>query len=845
MHMSSTAAGTLSTALHNRRAPRYLGPSGHSYFLAGGHAHDGDGEDGEDDAGRETHASRHVSPDHVALAPSSYGPSSNAAAATPSSATTWNTSSAFLPLTGQPFETSPMNHQPPYQQQQPISPEAAEASRRETVRQMLHLEPVPSVQSAWTHADLVRELVTRLPPYEEAMRALQVYRANVTWMWDVIDDWPAFEAEHIAAFYPSYTPFIPSSSAPSPAAVEAQHPHVLSLLFMILSLGKLFDLRPGQAEAGQAESFYRCAWRALSLSNYQDSYTIESVQSLHLIGQYLCNRKSGKHADTFYPLLVTASGLAVAMGLHRDSSDWKESEVVAEERRRLFWELLATDAFRSLAYGRPTNLSVLYAGTKYPQSRRSAHLQPQPQPQQQQQQSSETTSGNGTITTAAVPPAIDFHNLKFRVVCILNSILDSCFHRLTISYDTVQEYDAQLREFQRQIPAHLRPRLGGGSTSASSAAPMSGGFAAAAADYAAMDLASETLFPEDASRLEAMKQELQAHTLAANVEQVILHLHRPWFIRALHSPQQLDPVLSPYSPSVIAVTQSCRALVTLCRSIAQRVPRLVQRWVFWFQHVFNSAICQALYICFAPRSVAVSSVFGDLEEASQVLAHVRADLDVQTWGRRLELLEKLKARAEASYRNGTSGGGGGSISSAGGGNGGSNSSLRRGSAAGGNQSNLNLASSHRSSVSGENGQLDSLVGATKRIAPRSSAAMTSPQHVRSRMSNVSSAMTMTSTMMAGGSGATGMSTNGNVSTPAAASYYDLSAASVDPATGGEGGEQGHVDFEFDTAFGISGSGPAPFGAEDDVLLSGLLGEETFSTESGFWRFLLGSGSEAR
>ncbi len=602
--------GSVSSA-HHRRAPRYHGASSHSYNLlpalgetaqktdANGRREEGAStEEGsaqpsgkgssEDPSRRQSFA---VRGDVYSRFPS---PEPDANGAYPSAG------QHSMPFTAEQANAAFAGFSPDYGTNMlPSSTSAADVELAK-VRWALHLQPVITFHTSLNADVLVKEVASRLPAYSEAERAFRVYRANVSWMYDVIDDWQGFEREHIAAFYPGAHA---STGAPPSASADARHPHALALIFMILSLGTMFDVQRTRAD-GKPESYFRSAWKLLSLSNAQDQYTIESVQAYHLIGQYLSNRRSGKGADSFMAVLGLTCRHAMSMGLHRDTSDWKEGEnaAEAEERRRLFWDLMATDAFRALAWGQPPNLNVEIVTTRFAKAQ------------------------NGEKE--------DFHTAKWRIISVLNRILWTCFHLPSVSYDTVLRFDAELRELQRTLLPRLEPN---------------------SRDLRGVDLdkASELLREEDEPAIKLMRQELQSRTLAANIEQVLLHLHRPWLLRALQG--KVDPAKSPFSHSVLSVQQSSRTLVKICAAVSHRVPRLQVKWVFWAQHSFNAAICQALQVCSAPRSVLVSSVMQDLEEAVAVLDAMRPELDPQTWERRLQLLDTQLDRARMARIHGGAG----------------------------------------------------------------------------------------------------------------------------------------------------------------------------------------------
>ena len=749
---SSVATATLSvqpgsvSSTHHRRAPRYHGASSHSYNLLpalGSEAREKPTESREDSNTREgsqaepANRATDLHRDAYSRFPS---PEPHQAANTVVAPfTAEQTTAAFAGFSpGQP---------------QPASDEVAK------VRWALHLQPVITFDSPLSAEILVDEVSSRLPPPEEARRALLVYHYNVSWMYDVIDDWDAFQREHVAAFYPGLY-----SSEANAVPADARHPHALALLFMCLSLGSMFDLQRATGD-GKPETYFRCAWKLLSLSNAQDHYTIDSVQAFHLIGQYLSNRRSGKGAESFMAVLGLACRHAMSMGLHRDTSDWKEGEhaAEAEERRRLFWDLMATDAFRSLAWGQPPNLNVDIVTTRFAQPR------------------------NGEKE--------DFHTAKWRIISVLNRILWTCFHLPSVSYDTVLRFDAELRELQRTLLPRLEPNL---------------------KDVRGvdLDLASVLLRQEDEPALGIMRQELQSRTLAANIEQVLLHLHRPWLLRALQG--KIDPAMSPFSHSVLSVQQSSRTLVKICTAVAQRTPRLQVKWVFWAQHAFNAAICQALQVCSAPQSVLVSSVMQDLEEAVQVLDGMRPGLDGQTWERRLQLLDTQLEKARAARLNPGSGRASAVSASRG------SSTKELGSLVGAVPRYSTAASSGRSRSS-ENFAHSNKLPPLRTTAMPSLPPTTLPPPPPSTYGSLSPLPPLSQASIP-----TGLSTTLPATPP-----WPFPTMS----TGQRSGSISYPNMDDLAVFAPSDLG------QQNALLSGILGEETFESDSGFWMSLLGLSSE--
>ncbi|KAN0060499.1 hypothetical protein ACQY0O_007830 [Thecaphora frezii] len=486
------------------------------------------------------------------------------------------------------------------------------------LRQPAAFIPTPGVRSPFPDQLIVDELSKHLPPLRLAQRAFKVYVSNVSWMYDPIlkleDLWDDFYAESF-----------PLSEGPSGAASPTQaharridagggggsarhsasvgarrpHPHRLALVFIVLSLGVLFDVDRDTTDP-LAESLYQCSWAALYLSDPDVSNSIENVQALHLIGQYLCNRHNGRNADAFYPLLGSAVQSAIAMGLHRDAQAWNLPQTELEERRRLFWELYACDAFRSLAYGRPCRLQDQHVNATFPK--------PRPRRQMSDQ----------------------FHTYKYHIVRILNQILDSCHSSPDAPYATVLAFDKELRDLWSNLPSGLdMPSW----TSASQRD----------LDQASSDLGDPTGVAE-------LGLQLQAHTMAANIHQVLLHLHRPWFLRALQSGE--DPFQSQYLRSVVAVSESSRNLISISGSVLRKAPRLSLRWNFFWQHVFNAGTCQCLHVLYCPNGIMSSNAWKDVGEALELLKRARAERNDVVWAGKLDLLEKMQAKSEERLRDG-------------------------------------------------------------------------------------------------------------------------------------------------------------------------------------------------
>lgn len=457
--------------------------------------------------------------------------------------------------------------------------------------------PTPGARSVLGLSSIVHELRKQLPDPEVARRALKVYRWHVSWMYDPIvridQVWEAFYGHD--------------------SNVASQQPDRLALLFSILALGLLFDVAPAANAAQTAEHYYQVSWAAMSYSQSRTPDSIESVQTIHLLGQYLCNHQGGRRADHFYPILGLACRSAVAMGIHRDARPWGLSDPSLQERCRLFWELFACDAFRSLAYGRPCAIADAHANALFPVHREDR---------------------------TAVSEA--FHTAKFCLVRLLNRIINACYGCHDIPYAAVMSFDKEVRDLCASLPSELDTR--------------SWSIEASSSPTEMESTAAEMM---DTDKLQDTVTLLQAHTTAANIHQTLLHLHRPWFLRAVrgkadHNRQrgeQDDIFKSPYIRSVVALTESSRILISIAASLFHKVPSVSVRWNFVWQHAFNAAVCQSLHILLSPDSMLCMSAWEDVSRAVTILQQVQQVQTSRIWTGKVQLLESLRDRAAKRLRS--------------------------------------------------------------------------------------------------------------------------------------------------------------------------------------------------
>lgn len=398
----------------------------------------------------------------------------------------------------------------------------------------------------------------RLPPRAVAVRCLQVYVGHVSWMYSPID----IDELVTEAWDPFY------GGTPGASLTRA------ALLLVVLALGRHFDSDVAESD-GLGRDFVRLAWHASHMTMPR-RYSLTAMHTTLLLGLFVMNTDGGMHTEDFYPLMGAAVRRAIGYGLHRASAERRCDEAEKQRRRVLFWELYSSDAYRGLAYCRPTNIQ------------------------------------GGTVDVALPASLPVYFVAKHRLAMIINRALAEVLCQPSPRYDEALRFDAELRQLLASLPRLTK------------FAPYS------LADIVARDAATH---PRD------LHTYLQAHTLHINVHQALLHLHRPWLARAIQAPG--DPLASTHVHSVVAVGESSRALIGLGGDVCETLPVLARRWGYFWVHVFDVAICQAVHAALKPATMAGSSAYLDVQRALDVVASVRPHLSAH-WAARFKVIEDLR-----------------------------------------------------------------------------------------------------------------------------------------------------------------------------------------------------------
>ncbi|WVR04221.1 hypothetical protein IAU60_001221 [Kwoniella sp. DSM 27419] len=127
------------------------------------------------------------------------------------------------------------------------------------------------------------------------------------------------------------------------------------------------------------------------------------------------------------------------------------------------------------------------------------------------------------------------------------------------SYDSILSLYTQLCSFERSVPYELRCRTA---------------LLALPSEYPDPEVARQQS-PEVTRR--NIRRTFQQFTLALNISEHVLFLHRPYFVMAMHD-QPMDPTRSVYGRSYLAVVERCSIVSTLYEVHAAVSSR---QWFLW------------------------------------------------------------------------------------------------------------------------------------------------------------------------------------------------------------------------------------------------------------------------
>ncbi|KIJ20777.1 hypothetical protein PAXINDRAFT_165615 [Paxillus involutus ATCC 200175] len=406
---------------------------------------------------------------------------------------------------------------------------------------------VPNSHSLEVENVRLREYFWYLPESSKARHLCQVYYLLGAWMYNPISQQSFYEE-----IYPLF--YAPDAGPPSDDPLLS---HKLSLVFMILAIGSLMDIKQ-PAYNIEAEKYHQLARASLFQSSLFEDPTVSAVQTLFLMTFYLfLSDRHGSNSGTRWAIIGIAIKVAQSIGLHRDPSKWAVDEKESLRRRELFWELYTYDSWQCWTFGRPPSFYLSHIDCKLPYS--------------------------GEIGDES------FHAWKHRFASECMSVVhDQAFGAKTPAYPTVLSLDRKLRAFP--VPPNLQ-----------------------VAGFGNSPTSPETRHQEDVSLI------LQRHIVLAIREMNLLYLHRSYFARAV-TDHPKDPLGSPYGSSVIAAYRSAGSLVALMRNLHTQLKEPSERIWFLWTHMFSCAIVLGSVVTRSPSMSFAPSALVQLDSACELFS---------------------------------------------------------------------------------------------------------------------------------------------------------------------------------------------------------------------------------
>ncbi|KAK6904287.1 hypothetical protein I203_107803 [Kwoniella mangroviensis CBS 8507] len=403
----------------------------------------------------------------------------------------------------------------------------------------------------------MESLLSQLPPKDDAEVLMDSYYRYFAWNHDTAPR---------RFFQPVFDRIFQNISTKKYRSV---HPQQLALLYAVLAMGTLqnLELPPNDPTA---DEYLLLAKSCLTKGDFLNNNTIAGVQTLIVMAHYLLETEKGRNGDSAWPLWGLAMRIIVAMGLHRDGARWNLPADVVEERRQVFWAAYAIEILQANCFSRPTSLALQYIDTAFPNG------------------PSDHPAGSKSYQT-----------LRFELIQLSARILDTGMSVQFESYDTILSLYTQLCTFERSIPFELRCRTA---------------MLSLPSEYPDTDTAIKQS-PEITRR--NLKKTFQQFTLALNISEHVLFLHRPYFVMAMHDQPQ-DPTRSVYGRSYLAVIERCSVIIQIVSALYEVHPAVSSRqWFLWY-HIFTAAVCLGTMVLRNPTSVLSQFAITSIDQSINV-----------------------------------------------------------------------------------------------------------------------------------------------------------------------------------------------------------------------------------
>ncbi|KAH7923981.1 hypothetical protein BV22DRAFT_1167136 [Leucogyrophana mollusca] len=379
-----------------------------------------------------------------------------------------------------------------------------------------------------------------IPTHERALRLADLYYENFAWMYDPITR-PDFVNTIINPIYGNT----------GIATLDSIHSHRLSVFFILLASGALYDNTTSAAVI--AEQYHALSRAALSLDSILQEATCATVQALFMSIRYIYQSDRTNNEGRWLLMGVCAR---VAQIVKRDSAGWNLGHEEVQRRRILFWEIYTFDAWTSVVNGRPPALAVDHTDCRFPEDL-------------------------DCVVKPSGAVEVGWHLWKFRYSASCLSIsVQHVFSTRVPSYPVVLELDRKIRKFI--LPAHLQSPIQASE-------------------------AGRAWSPE-------APRAMQQYCALCERECNLLYIHRSYFAQAIRGASD-NPLAHKYAPSVLATYRSASRLISSLQGLYAIHPiPMGRQWFFW-SGIFSACIVLGALVVESPCCTLARNAIQELDQA--------------------------------------------------------------------------------------------------------------------------------------------------------------------------------------------------------------------------------------
>ncbi|KAJ6506215.1 fungal-specific transcription factor domain-containing protein [Mycena vitilis] len=331
-------------------------------------------------------------------------------------------------------------------------------------------------------------------------------------------------------------------------------PHALGVAFLCFASATFADLAL-PACSPQADTYFDLGRTALTLQPVFGSADLYTIQALVLAGLYYVTGGPHYNLHSWWTLHSMAITLCQTLNLHRETEHGRFENKIAERRRALFWEVFTLGTYQSLAFARPSPLTIPFADItcEFP-----ADVE-------------QTSDSEGH-------PVPGYFRTKYKFTKEVTAPMAQAYTSATpMTYDELLDLDRRLRQFMKPAPfAHYHNKPGEARTF--------------------LAYVRSNLIPRYAGNL-------------------MVYIHRGSFIQAL----QDRPLDGPYAASFLAAYHGASATIKSDLLSLSLYPDQFHRWWPIWKSLINASFIVASIVAKSPTAAMAPAAHSELLAAVELV----------------------------------------------------------------------------------------------------------------------------------------------------------------------------------------------------------------------------------